>query len=86
MRTNFEMVMELDANFTPKQKHVVSMEEIYKIDEALCLGEMDELGLRNLRDFVVMFYDIKMGDKFDAEMHDKMSAITAVIDNRLMRF
>lgn len=86
MKTNFQMVAELDRNFTPKQRRVVSMEEIYEINKALCLDEMDELALRNLRDFAVMYFDMKMDENFDMATHDKMSAIVGVIDTKLMRF
>lgn len=85
MKTNFQMIVELDNNFTPEQRHVVSMEEIYRINKELCLDEMDKLALQNLRDFTVMYFDMKMGDNFDMDTHDKMSAIVAVIDTKLNR-
>lgn len=91
MTTNFQMIKELDSKYTPEKRGVVRMKEIYLINEALCLDEMDILQLRNLRDFVVMYYD-KQADKYEFEHDttamfvamDKMSSITAVIDNKLV--
>lgn len=82
MKTNFQMLRELNKEYTPKRRGIVTMTEIYQINKALCLDEMDELQLRNLRDFTVMFYHT-CDDVFDFEKMDKMSAITSVIDNKL---
>ena len=84
MKTNFEMIRELDKEFTPETRGIVHMKEIYQINKALCLDEMDVIALRNIRDFTVMFYNMKMEDGgFDRDIHDKMSAIVSVIDNKL---
>lgn len=89
MKTNYQMITELENDYTPKQKGVVTMAEIYKINKALCLDEMDELQLRNLRDFVVMYFASQNkyfdGDALGRDIiaMDKMSAITSVIDNKL---
>ena len=37
MKTNFEMVKELDKEFQPKRRGVIEMSEIYFINKALCL-------------------------------------------------
>ena len=83
------MIRELEEVYTPANKGIVSMKEIYLINEKLCLDEMDELQLRNLRDFTVMYFGNK-ADKAELEsfeecmkVMDKMSAITSVIDNKL---
>ena len=91
MTTNFQMIKELDGKYTPEKRGVVRMKEIYLINEVLCLDEMDILQLRNLRDFVVMYFG-KQADQYEAEHDttamfaamDKMSAITAVIDTKLV--
>lgn len=85
MNTNFQMLRELNKEYTPKQRGMVTMSEIYQINKALCLDEMDELQLRNLRDFTVMFYHSNDDEDINAVMikMDKMSAITSVIDNKL---
>ncbi len=84
MKTNMEMIMELDEVYTPETKRVVNIKEIHLINEKLCLGSMDELQLQNLRDMVVMWYSSKI-DSFDdfnlkLDIMDKLSAITNVID------
>ena len=85
MKTNFQMLRELNGEYTPKERGVVTMTEIYQINKALCLDSMDELQLRNLRDMAVMFYhsDDNEDIKVVMEKMDKMSAITAVIDQKL---
>lgn len=83
MDTNFMMVRKLD-NWTPENGRIITMPEIYHVNRTLCLDEMDELQLRNLRDFVVMYYGLKDYDPREDLRHlDKMSAITSVIDNKL---
>lgn len=82
MKTNFAMMKDLLKEYEPKQFGIVNKDEIYLINEKLCLDEMNELQLRNLRDFTVLFFDSRMDD-FDRKEMDKMSAITAVIDQKL---
>lgn len=50
------------------------------IKETLCIGQMDVLALRNLRDFTVLF----LGSSGDREDMDRMSAITWCIDHRIV--
>lgn len=84
MKTNFQMLRELNKEYTPKERGVVTMAEVYQINKALCLDEMDKLQLRNLRDFVVMYFTLNnIGDNYDRVADDKMSAITSVIDQKL---
>ncbi len=90
MKTNMEMIMELDEVYTPETKRVVNIKEIHLINEKLCLGSMDELQLQNLRDMVVMWYSSKI-DSFDdfnlkLDIMDKLSAITNVIDLVIQNF
>lgn len=89
MRTNIEMIRSLDDAYTPETKHVVSIKEIHLINQKLCLDEMDEIALHNLRDMIVMYYSAtvetmpknEVQKRFD--VMDKMSAITCVIDLKL---
>ena len=76
------MLRELNKNFQPKEFGCITMAEVYQINKALCLDEMDALQLQNLRDFTVMYFEVKMGDKYDRVLQDKMSAIVAVIDQK----
>jgi hypothetical protein len=79
MKTNFEMVRELEAIYTPKERGICNGKEVEMIENTLCLSSMDIIGLRNMRDFVVLFYSRKE----TMEAWDKMSAITSVIDNKI---
>lgn len=95
MKTNFLMINDLNG-FTPKTRGILTAEEANFVRATLCTKEMDEIGLRNLRDFVVMLYgnevdklereykegDTAIVDKVFAVM-DKMSAVCGVIDNEL---
>ena len=89
MKTNFQMIKELN-DFTPKQRGTLTLEEVRHIQNTLHIGEMDELALRNLRDFAVMFYSKRI-DRFEDEQNyeemfklmDKMSGVTGVIDSKL---
>lgn len=86
MKSNYLLLLELEKVFTPQRRGIISQGEIELVKTGLCLESMNDLALQNLRDFVVMFYTIKVteareshGDVF--ALMDKMSAITAVIDN-----
>lgn len=91
MRSNLEMIRELDWTFShkPNKRGVVTMKEIYLINAKLCLDEMDKIQLFNLRDMVVMWYAAKVDNisenNFDKclVLMDRMSAITSVIDLKL---
>ena len=81
MDTNFQMLRKLD-DWTPEKRSIVTLREIKHITNTLCLDEMDEIQLRNMRDFAVMYYDKRMMHPNTDMMkeQDKMSAITSVID------
>jgi hypothetical protein len=83
MKTNFQMLRELLKIYHPKQRGIVSKEEIKIIKETLHIAEMDILALRNLRDFTVAF----IGHKKDGTMEDwdRMSAIIHIIDIEIMQ-
>lgn len=83
MDTNFQMLKKLNKEWDSK-KHtmgIVSMNEIYQINEMLCLDQMDILQLRNLRDFIVLFFS--RDEDANIDTMDKVSAFTAVIDNKI---
>lgn len=89
MKTNFQMIRELDG-FVPEHRGILSNKEVQHIASALHVAEMDELGLRNLRDFAVMYFHRKVErlekDSNVEEMYkalDVLSAVTGVIDNQL---
>ena len=89
MKTNMEMIRELDEIFTPELKHVISMSEIYLVNEKLCLDDMNKIALFNLYDMVVMYYSAKVDSIPETETRkrldimDKMSAINCVINLKL---
>ena len=80
-KTNLEMLKELLDVYKPERRGIISMTEIKLIVEKLHLHEMDEIQLRNLRDFTVA---VLTTEHDNMEEWDKMSAITSVIDDRLM--
>jgi len=85
MKTNFQMLRQLDE-FQPKEFGIISEQEVKLIKETLCLEEMDELALRNLRDFTVLYCNCQIDDsdlQDERAIIDKMSAVTYVIDSEL---
>ena len=87
MNTNVQNIRELDKQYHPSVRGIINPVEMVMIERILELKDMSEIELRNLRDFVVMFYS-KVMDKEDTgkmiEQMDKMSAITFVIDSKLV--
>ena len=88
LRTNFLMLNDLLEVYHPQTKGIVTMTELYLINEKLHMDEMDEIQLRNLRDFTVIYLNSLMDGAEEEpdkvlELHDKMSAIVAAIDQKL---
>lgn len=84
MKTNYLMLRDLMEVYKPKRRGFYTNEEVQLIANTLHLDEMkDEIQLRNLRDFVVLFFSLESQDKPNFENMDKMSAITCIIDNML---
>lgn len=87
-RTNVQMIRSLNEKYSPSKRGFISIDEIYTINSELELDSRDVLSLRNLRDTVVLFMNV-MADSFEndvikmLEINDKISAITAVIDNKI---
>ena len=81
--TNFQMTREL-KDWYPKHFGFINGDEVEKIKRTFQIDERDEINLRNLRDFVVMFYSREKDDtKQTIKNMDKMSAIVSVIDDKL---
>ena len=83
--TNFQNLRELLKNYTPKTFGVATVEECNLIRNGLHLEGMEVIELRNLRDFVVLFFSRKDEEKRDMVNMDRMSAITAVIDKEIIK-
>ena len=85
MITDYQMIERLKS-FKVKNVHSLDIEEMNEIHKKLQLQERDVLSLRNLRNFVCVYFDLqkethKENDRF--EYIDKMMAITGCIDDRL---
>lgn len=86
MRTNFQMVSNIYDKFKPAQRGFLTGEEADMITEELCLKEMDLLQLRNLRDFVVLYFNSMRNNTSTDELMRNMdicSGICAVIDTEI---
>jgi hypothetical protein len=74
------MLIELLEVYTPKQRGMISADEMILISNTLHLNEMDIISLRNLRDYTVLRLS-----KSDSPVDwDRMSAIVYVIDCRIV--
>lgn len=80
MKTNYLMLQELLEQYTPEQRGTITYKEFQLIGSVLHLAEMDILQLRNLRDFTVAH----LGRSDSMVDWDRMSAITYVIDHRIV--
>lgn len=83
--TNHQMYSKLKNDLQLQEFGCISGEEARKIKEGLHLEEMDLLGLRNLRDFVVASTDIDRNSPLHDRDLDFMSATTCVIDGEISR-
>lgn len=70
--------------YYPETKGVLTDDETRLIHQLLHLGRRDILDLRNLRDFIVLFLSLDTGREKIRENMDKMSAITTIIDKRIL--
>lgn len=82
--TNFQNLRELLKSYIPKTFGIATVEEYSLIKSRLQLEVMEIIDLRNLRDFVVLFFSRKNEDKLDMADMNRMSAITAVIDKEII--
>ena len=83
MDTNFQMLSKLLEVYHPQNRGFLSSMEVKLIVKTLCLNEMNVLQLRNLRDFTVLFLSQSPGNEL--EIMDKISGITSVIDDFIIR-
>ena len=81
MKTDLELIRN-DKEWYPKRFGIISRDEVRHIEEAYEINGRNEVSLRNLRNTVVM-YD-SLNEKSCIKDIDKVSAITAVIDYRLV--
>ncbi len=84
--TNFQNLRGLLKRYMPKTFGIASVKECDLIKNSLQLQEMDIIDLRNLRDFVVLFFAKENEDKQKRMNMDRMSAITAVIDKEIIEY
>lgn len=87
MNTNFQMIQEL-KEFKAEHRGFLTGEEVKYIEDTLHLREMDELALRNMRDFAMLYYCLQLDKhendyKTQAQLMDVRSGIAGVIDNLL---
>ena len=83
MKTNYQMLMEL-KEFKPYRQGILNNTEVTMLKAVLRLDERSDVELQNLRDFVVMYYSMKIEDatpKDRITQMDIMSGICGVIDN-----
>lgn len=80
---NFQDVKSLLAMYRPEMRGFVTADEKILIRQALHLNRRDILDLRNLRDFIVLFFDKDGKMEEIGENMDKMSAITTIIDRKI---
>lgn len=71
----------LDGGFKKKNLGILSGDEVKTIRETLHIGEKDIPELRDLRDFVVLYFTNFI--QIDMESIDLLSAITGVIDDAI---
>ena len=87
MDTNYNMLKKLLEDFKPKEQCILSGKEKSKIENTLCLEQMDLIQLHNIRDFTVTFIAGKIRDeqnvKNTIDQMDILSGITAVIDEKI---
>ena len=69
----FPMLRKLKKDFRPKEKGVLSGDEVTKIKELLHIEELTIVDLQNLRDMTVLFL----------EDMDIISGVTTVIDTQI---
>lgn len=94
MKTNYQMLLDFEP-FNFQNKGWINRTETAIIKKNFKVEERTDIDLQNLRDFVVMFYSIKVKEQIvfndslkekdrksdnTFELMNKMSAIVAVID------
>ena len=84
MRTNNKMLQDLNTKYSVLThiKGVVTMKEIYLINSELELDGRSEVELRNLRDFIVLWFNMEINCNMDnaLKLMDQLSAYTSEIE------
>lgn len=83
--TNLQNLRTLLEHYMPKTMGIVTYEEYLSIMTILHLEGMNVTDLLNFRDFVVSFFSKEYGDKPDMVDKDRLSAITAVIGEEIIK-
>lgn len=82
MKSNYQMLLAF-KDFKPENRGFINVKEAKQITEHFHIEERSDVELQNLRDFVVMYYTMKL-DRKDTDNYltqmDIMSAVTYVID------
>lgn len=77
MKSNFQMLRDF-RTFKPKHFGWLDGNEVTRIQRHFKLKERSDVGLQNLRDFVVLYFANK--ERSDLTSADIMSGIVGVID------
>lgn len=87
-KTNYQMLKELEKQYKPEKYGWMNAKEQELVSSILEIKYRDILDLRNLRDIVVMFYSLLTREQEKVCVTninmDKMSAITYLIDSRIV--
>jgi len=88
--TNFANVKKLEAAFQPRQHGRLFADEKDLIRKTLQMEEMDFLQLRNLYDFVKMYFSLKRSYALDMEqqlcLQNKEKLILVVVEFAMRRY
>lgn len=79
MDTNYKMLRDFKG-FKPKRFGILDADEVREIRRHFRIGGRSNIGLQNLRDFVVLYYS-----KSKPEDMDIMSGIVGVIDEEKIK-
>lgn len=78
--TNFRLLQGI-KNWYPKEAGFLNADEMNFLTDKLQLKQMNQLELQNLRDTVVMLYQINQKENYgNLKEADRMSALTGIID------
>ena len=82
MDTNYVMLRKFKY-FKPRRFGILDADEVNEIRNHFMIGIRSDMGLQNLRDFVVLYYSVE--GKSSLEESDIMSGIVGVIDDEKFR-
>lgn len=70
----------IDANYSPKDRHFTSFEEIKYVSDLMGLSELSAWDLQNLRDMWVLLHT-EMDTRNNDINYQRMQSVIAIIDN-----